>query len=161
MRLGPKLMSRNNFFRGFLFLFCAALLVSYVPSYAQAKPPLDPHHLDGSIMGRPINLTGYWLLKQGDDPSYADPKLDDSQWIVVQAGKKLTSYGLQNVDKVWYRTHVKVPAGRKDLALLMRQFAGSFDLFVNGVQVGTSGPHPVGGSAVANYDESFPIPATL
>ncbi|HEY5328737.1 MAG TPA: SpoIIE family protein phosphatase [Acidobacteriaceae bacterium] len=151
-------MVRSKFVRGCLLLAC---LAAAAPAYARdapPHPPLDPHHVDGSAIGGPIDLTSNWLLHQGDDPRYADPAFDDSKWIVVQAGKPLSSYGLKDVNQVWYRTHVRIPPGEKGLSLLMRSFGGSFQIFVNGVEVGSSGPHPTRGYAGANVDERFTVP---
>jgi sigma-B regulation protein RsbU (phosphoserine phosphatase) len=145
-------MFRSGFLRGLLLLSCFAM-----PAYA-AHPALDPHHVDGSALGAPIDLTSTWLLQQGDDPRYSDPNFDDSKWLVVTEGKSLASYGLKDVDHVWYRTHVRIPLGQKNLALMMRAFGGSFEMFVNGVRIGSSGAAPEGGSVVANPDGSFAIP---
>jgi hypothetical protein len=134
------------------FVILAVLLVAFLggarTGFARVDPPhpaVDPRHVDGSHLGGVVDLTSTWLLKQGDDPKYSAPDLDDSQWIVVKAGVPLKSYGLKDVDFVWYRTHVRVPAGAKNLALLLREFAGSEEVFVNGVKVGSSGPFPAGG----------------
>jgi hypothetical protein len=145
-------MSRSGFLRGLLLLWCFAM-----PAYA-AHPAVDPHHVDGSAVGGPIDLTSTWLLQQGDDPRYADPKFDDSKWLVISTGKALTSYGLKDVNYVWYRTHVHIPPGQKNQVLMMRAFGGSFEMFVNGVPIGSSGAAPEGGSIVANPDGSFAIP---
>jgi hypothetical protein len=141
-----------------------ALAVSLIAAPAWANvtmphPPLDPHHMDGSALGSPIDLTSTWLVQQGDDPHFADPGLDDSHWVVVKAGKKLSDYGIKDVNRVWYRTHVQIPPGQQNLSILMRYFAGSFEIFVNGIEVGSSGPHPPGGVLNGSFDRRFPIPA--
>ena len=162
-------MSRLKLLRTvWLGLGLAALWIA-TPAFASSAPPrtaatenpsIDPHHIDGSVIGRPIDLTPKWLLRQGDDPTWADPALNDSQWMVVQRGKPLSSYGLKNVNRVWYRTHVQIPPDRKDLSLLVRSLGGSFQIFVNGIEVGSSGPHPPGGYAGAYVDERFTVPDT-
>ncbi len=151
-----------------LGLSLAALWLA-TPAFASSAPPktaatenpsIDPRHIDGSAVGGPIDLTSKWLLRQGDDPSWADPALDDSRWRVVERGKPLSSYGLKNVNQVWYRTHVQIPPNKKGLSLLLRSLGGSFQIFVNGVEVGSSGPHPPGGYAGAYVDERFTVPDT-
>ena len=132
------------------------LLALCFPAHARtepAHPPVDPHHVDGSSLGVPIDLSSTWLLHHGDDPRYAGPRFDDSHWLVVKAGRSLNSYGLKNVDRVWYRTHVHIPAGARDLALLLRGFGGSEQIFVNGVEVGSSGPFPPGGELSTSQSE--------
>jgi phosphoserine phosphatase RsbU/P len=151
-------MVRSGFLRGCLLIAC---LLGTAPVYARdapSRPAIDPHHVDGSAIGAPIDLTSTWLLQQGDDPRYADPAFDDSKWLVVQAGKKLKAYGLKDVDRVWYRMHVQIRPAQKNLALMMRAFGGSFEIFVNGVPIGSSGAAPEGGSIIANPDGSFAIP---
>jgi phosphoserine phosphatase RsbU/P len=154
-------MLRSRLSPSFAFAVCLALLTA-TSAYAivpSAHPPLDPHHVDGSSLGGPIDLTSTWLMQQGDDPRYADPNFDDSHWLVVQAGKKLSSYGLKDVNRIWYRTHVQIPPGQQNLWLLLRYFSGSFEIYVNGVEMGTSGPHPPGGDLGGVLDRRFAIPA--
>ncbi|HEY0785573.1 MAG TPA: PP2C family protein-serine/threonine phosphatase [Acidobacteriaceae bacterium] len=135
-----------------------------LPAHARefdTHPPLDPHSVDGSSLGGPVDLSSTWLLQQGDDPVYAGPGLDDSHWLVVRAGRPLSSYGLKNVDVVWYRTHVHLPPHQRDLALLFERFVGSQQTYVNGVQVGSSGPYPSGGSLTASSVQQLAIPDAL
>ena len=135
-------MVRSRFVRSALLLVS---LGAAIPAYAREAPlhpAIDPHHVDGSAIGAPIDLTSNWLLHQGDDPQYADPTFDDSKWIVVQPGKTLAGYGLKNVDEVWYRTHVRIPPNQQNLSVLMRLFGGSYSIFVNGLEVGPSVPAP-------------------
>lgn len=152
-------MERFRFFRGFRLVVCLVALAGAACARSIAAPAVvDPHHVDGSAMGAPLDLSSTWLLQQGDDPRYAGPNFDDSRWRVVEANRPLKSYGLKNVDVVWYRVHVRIPPGRKDLSVLMRKFGGSYELFVNGVQVGSSGPHPSGGALNGYGDAVFKIP---
>jgi len=128
---------------------------------ATAKPAIDPHRIDGSHLGGPIDITSTWLVQPGDNPHYADPGFDDSHWTAVPTGKKLGDLGFKDVNQVWYRLHVLIPPGQQNLALLVRGFGGSFQIFVNGVEVGSSGPHAEGGDLSANFDQQFPIPTAL
>jgi hypothetical protein len=66
---------------------------------------------------------------------------------------------LNNVNWVWYRTHVKVRLGVTDLSLLVRSFGGSYQVFVNGVEVGSYGQGVPGGVGQANFDQRYAIPA--
>jgi hypothetical protein len=119
-----------------------------LPAHARVDPPhpvVDPHQVDGTAIGDVIDLTSTWLLKQGDDPSYADPKLDDSHWLVVALMRPLSSYGLNNVDTVWYRTHVKLRPDAHDLVLDLRGFPSTRQVFVNGIQIASSLDFPPGG----------------
>jgi hypothetical protein len=131
-------------------------------AHARVDPPhptVDPRHIDGSELGGPIDLSSTWLLKQGDDPGFADPKLDDRDWLAVSAARPLSTYGLKDINVVWYRTHVHLPAEAHNLAVILRFFAGSERTYANGVEIGSSGPAPQGGVAVVNTsDRLYPIP---
>ncbi len=123
-------------------LFVLALLATALPAHARVDPPhppLDPHHVDGSSIGGPIDLSSTWLVKQGDDPGYSSPRLDDSSWTVISVKKPLKSYGLKNVDTIWYRTHVQLPPNKHGLELLLRSFGGSEQFYLNGVSLGSFG----------------------
>lgn len=142
-----------------LLLMFLLALTSSVALCAQAAPqPVDPHHVDGSQMGGLLLLSRNWLVKEGDDPRNADPNLDDTQWAVLRDAKPLTTVGITHPDVVWYRQHLKIPVGRKGLTMLIRAFGGSFRLFVNGKEIGNSGPEPKGGSAIGNSDQIFDVP---
>ena len=121
-------------------------------------PPIDPHHVDGSALGGPLDLTSSWLLHQGDDPRFADPHLDDTHWLVISAGPPLQSYGLKSVDLIWYRTHAYIPPNKHNLAIELRGFFGSHQVFVNGTEVGTFGPFTGGGSNAVTRENIYRIP---
>ena len=125
-------------------------------------PPLDPHHVDGSGVGEPLDLSSTWLIKQGDDPSYSSPQLDDSSWTVISVKKPLHFYGLKNVDAIWYRMHVQLPPNRHSLELLLRSFGGSEQFYINGVLLGSFGEFAGAGKRwFDNTDILLPIPDNL
>ena len=141
------------------------LLLIAVPADARVDkphPPVDPHNVAASLANGPIDLSSTWLEMQGDDPRYADPHFDDSQWPVVSAQHRSKIFRLKGPEAVWYRSHVHVPPGSHDLALLTRWFPGTWTIYVNGIAVGNSGPPPATGD-VQSVDESvdrrFEIPA--
>ena len=147
------------------FAACLLLLLSAVPAGARVDkphPPVDPRNVTASLLNGPIDLSSTWLEMQGDDPSYADPHFDDSEWAVVSARHRSKIFKVKGPDAVWYRTHVHVPAGSRDLALLTRWFPGTWEIYVNGIKVGDSGP-PAATGDVQSVDESvdrrFDIPA--
>ena len=150
--------------RGFSFLLTllVVLAADSLPAYARVDPPhppVDPHRIDGSALGGIIDISSTWLVHQGDDPQYADPHLDDSRWMVVRADESVKMYGWKDVDFLWYRTHIRVPASAHDLALYLDQFGGSEEIFVNGVAVTSCGRIPPGGANIRNRYRDCPIPA--
>lgn len=146
----------------FLLLCVTAIVSRTIPAYARVDAPhrpVDPRSVDGSELGAPIDISSTWLLQQGDDPHYADSSLDDSRWLVAEASCfSLSTYGLKNVDLVWYRTHVHVPAHARNLAIYLDRFAGSEQIFVNGWEIGSSGPFPPGGDVIDFNTRHYPIP---
>ncbi len=136
------------------------LLLS-VPFALAQQPRLDPRHIDASHVGPPIDIGSTWLAHEGDDPGYAAPHLDDSRWVVISSSDTIRTY-LPVVDKLWYRTHVHVPEGSHDLGLLLRVFMGSYQIFVNGRQIGPAASSTEGGRYGSHiYDDVLTIPDAL
>ena len=74
-----------------------------------------------------------WLLKAGDDPAYAQPNFDDSQWMRVDPNETLRGLFPTNRPEVlWYRLHVKVAPNETGLALLEWNLSSAFEIYVNG-----------------------------
>jgi hypothetical protein len=42
---------------------------------------------DASTIDRPTDLPGTWLMKAGDDPAYAQPGFDDSNWTRMDVSR--------------------------------------------------------------------------
>ena len=92
-----------------------------------------------------------WLLRGGDDPSYARPDLDDSQWIKFDPRSPVTTIfpGIKP-EVIWYRLHVKVDASQTGLALKEQSIGRAFEVYVNGERLIGVGhvspyrPHTVG-----------------
>ena len=146
------------------FLFCLPALVFCNVSRAQtdvSHPPVDPHTIHPESLSHPLDLTSAWLIHEGDDPRFADPTFDDAHWKVVQTDRPLADYGLVHPNFVWYRTHVHIPPHTRNLAILLRYFSGSEQIFVNGVLTGPSRAFPPGGLVSTNFDLRSPIPDSL
>ncbi|WP_254059553.1 PP2C family protein-serine/threonine phosphatase [Granulicella sp. L46] len=148
-----------------LFAIFAATTAFVPPAEAQGPtyhPPIDPHNVTASSLNHPLDLTASWLVRQGDDAAYASPAFDDSQWTVIDITKPLASYGIVHPNFVWYRTHVQIASGQHNLAILFRQFAGSEEVFVNGVLTGPVTDFPAGGGRVGrNPDRRATLPDDL
>ncbi len=137
------------------------------PALAKAQvagvhhPSLDPHHIQVESLSHPVDLTSAWLIQEGDDPRFADPSLDDSHWRSIDTAHPLADYGLAHPGFLWYRVHVHIPPNSHDLAILLRGFSGSEQIFVNGVLTGPSRPFPPGGVVSTNFDLRATLPDTL
>jgi sigma-B regulation protein RsbU (phosphoserine phosphatase) len=109
------------------------------PAHAQKRverPALNPRNIDGLSMGTPVNLGSLWLAQPGDDPQWAQPGFDDRQWPVFNTSEPAVLQGMQDVNAIWYRTHVRIPAGTRHLALSLTIIGGSDEIFVNGTRIG-------------------------
>ena len=137
------------------------ILVWASSALSQSSQPLDPHHVDAGSLGGPVDLTSAFLLHAGDDPSFASPTLDDSHWLLALPSHALSSYGIEHPDLLWYRTHVHIPPSSHNLAIELRAFVGSCQIFVNGVQVAASGHMENGGDVSTGSDLVYPIPDAL
>jgi sigma-B regulation protein RsbU (phosphoserine phosphatase) len=129
-------------------------------------PPVDPHNVTASLINGPIDLSSTWLVRNGDDdPHYADPHFDDSQWPVIKSGRPFNFHQIvKDSHVVWYRTHAHVPPGTQDLTLLLRHFEGNWKIFVNGVEVTSFGPNnqdKVVQAEAGGVDRLVAIPASV
>jgi len=99
----------------------------------------DPRHVDGAEFGKRLVLGPGWLFKPGDNPAWASPTLDDSGWQTISTDKELLDYGIHDIRYGWYRAHVHLRPGTRDLAIGLERTYGSYEVFVNGVRVGGNG----------------------
>ncbi|WP_263410414.1 PP2C family protein-serine/threonine phosphatase [Terriglobus tenax] len=121
-----------------------ALLLSFTALHAQtripAPPTADPLHLTWTGMDRPLNITSFWMTNGEEDrPEFAQPGYDDSHWHAHKRGESLAAYWKRPSRVVWYRAHVEVPAGMKDLAVSINFVHGPYELYANGRRIGGAG----------------------
>ncbi|WP_162601258.1 PP2C family protein-serine/threonine phosphatase [Occallatibacter savannae] len=78
-----------------------------------------------------------WLVESGDDPAFAHPDFDDSQWQLFDASSDSLSKFFPNTrpDIVWYRLHLKVAQDQAALALLENNISSAFEIYSNGVKL--------------------------
>ena len=97
-----------------------------------------------------VPIDGEWQFHLGDDMGWASPSYDDSQWEHIQAE---SSWGAQTHPSysgfAWYRRHLDITpsrVGNVKLAILMPAIEDEYDLYWNGVEIGSQGtlpPHAV------------------
>jgi len=121
-------------------LLTAALLVALagigqgVSLYAET-PVFDATHLPA-----PSEFSAKWFVHAGDDPAYARPDFDDSQWTLFDPTTSFDKiYGKSRPSIVWYRLRVKVDPAQKNLALNEFGLAHAFEIYVNGERLITVG----------------------
>ena len=140
------LSRRSRFLLQLFVLLTAGAAVSCAEqSSAPAAPKLV---LDGLGKGT-APLDGVWQFHLGDDPSWAAPALNDSNWEQLTADEPWGAQGHANYTGfAWYRRHVTLtpaPGAAPDFALLIQRLDDAYELYWNGVLVGrcllyTSGP---------------------
>lgn len=97
-----------------------------------------------------VELASGWEFHIGDNPSWASPEFDDSQWRQIGADNTWGAQGFPSyTGYAWYRYHVAidpVAGAPKDLALLIPLIDDCYEVYWNGLLVGRNGrlpPHPV------------------
>jgi sigma-B regulation protein RsbU (phosphoserine phosphatase) len=96
--------------------------------------------LDVSNLNVPHDLDSTWLVHAGDDPAFARPDFDDSQWTAFDPHGSLSKlYGENRPPVVWYRMRVKVNPTQTGLALREVNISRAFEIYVNGERLIVSG----------------------
>jgi hypothetical protein len=97
-----------------------------------------------------VTLKDRWQFHTGDDPAWATPSLDDTQWEEITAEQPWGPQGHPDYTGfAWYRRHIVVSPGYgapSDIALLIRHVDDAYELYWNGALIGGNGtlpPHPV------------------
>ena len=157
---------------------CIALCLLAQGKFAAAQTAATNVSIGRSVIG----LTGPWRFHVGDDPRWADPNFDDSQWETISLISSTGSFdpitGWQSYvpgwtakghpgywGYAWYRLRVKVDAQPGERLAL--NVAGNVDdvyqAFVDGALLGSFGKFPTdGGHPVTYYSQPkmFQMPQT-
>ena len=112
-----------------------ALLISWL-----AAKPVSAQTFDATTLRQPTDLGVTWLVEPGDDPAYARPDFDDSQWLRVDSRQSLKGYFPSNrPNVVWYRLHVKAAPNQTGLSLEEFNLTSAFEIYVNGEKLFVNG----------------------
>jgi hypothetical protein len=125
-------------FRPLILLLFAAGCVSaaLAQTVAPAAAAADPRNFDATQFGERITLGPNWLFAPGDDPAWASPTFDDSGWKTIATGKQLLDYGIRDIPFAWYRTHIHLRPGTRNLMVGTTDIDGQYEIFANGVRIG-------------------------
>jgi sigma-B regulation protein RsbU (phosphoserine phosphatase) len=124
---------------------CASILAFLLPALAALvllvpATPARAQSFDATRLLQPTDLGVTWLVQAGDDPAFAQPGFDDSQWMRVDTNKSLKEYfPSDHPSVIWYRLHVKVAPNQTGLALAEWNLASAFEIYVNGQKLIESG----------------------
>jgi len=87
------------------------------------------------------SLDGLWRFHTGDNPAWADPNFDDSQWPLLRSDEAWAQQGYKNYGGfAWYRFTVAVPEGSKNWSIYLGPMETGYQLFVDGRLAGSFGP---------------------
>jgi serine phosphatase RsbU (regulator of sigma subunit) len=88
-------------------------------------------------------LDGSWRFHTGDDPAWAQPSFDDSNWALLRSDETFSKQGYPDYTGfAWYRFPVRIPAGLRDPALILPNFGTSYQVFADGKLIGELGGMP-------------------
>ncbi len=98
--------------------------------YANDLPPLK------------VDLSGKWKFRIGDDPKWAAPDLDESEFDTLYTPGFWERQGYPNYDGyAWYRKTFTLtpPADRQQMVLLLGKIDDLDEVYLNGVKIGATG----------------------
>jgi phosphoserine phosphatase RsbU/P len=87
------------------------------------------------------SLDGLWRFHTGDNPAWAEPNFDDSQWPLLRSDEAWGEQGYKNYGGfAWYRFTVAVPEGSRNWSIYLGPMETGYQLFVDGRLAGSFGP---------------------
>lgn len=89
------------------------------------------------------SLDGLWRFHTGDNPAWASPNFDDSQWPLLRSDEDWNLQGYKNYSGfAWYRFTLKDPTGDKPLSLLLAPILTGYRVYADGKLIGALGYLP-------------------
>jgi diguanylate cyclase (GGDEF)-like protein len=97
-----------------------------------------------------FTLNGPWQFHPGDDPAWASPTLDSSDWEQISADRSWGRQGHARLTGVaWYRCSIRLsaaPGVAQEFSLSVPNVRDAYEIYWNGSLIGRNGklpPHPV------------------
>jgi hypothetical protein len=91
-----------------------------------------------------------WRFHPGDDPHWADPGFDDSQWPLLSGHASWDSQGYKGLTGFgWYRIHVTLPPAQP--VAFAGVMCNNYEAFADGRKIGAWGP--VGPGSIPMFDQ--------
>ncbi len=123
MRRGPLAAPRLS--------VVAAILLAVVPALAQS-PPLP---ITAESIAKDVDVTDGWRYRPGDDPSWADPALDDSSWEAIETSRiprdRIPASGWTGIG--WFRVHLPVAPDATKIPLALEIYmSGAMEVYLDG-----------------------------
>jgi sigma-B regulation protein RsbU (phosphoserine phosphatase) len=128
-------------------VFAAALAGAWGVLHAQT---FDLSHPNEPVM----SIDGLWRFHPGDNPAWADPNFDDSQWPLLRSDRDWELQGYNGLSGFgWYRFAVVIPAGLDDVSITLPRINDAYEVYANGSLIGTFGKMP---PDLVSYSRSGP-----
>lgn len=87
-----------------------------------------------------ISLAGQHKFSPGDNPAYATPQYDDSDWQTINVPGSWQSQGGRAKNGLgWYRIYFTLPNHFKDIAVSLGRIGNADEVFLNGTKIGDQG----------------------
>ncbi len=106
------------------------------------------------------DLSGKWLFKKGDDPSYSKKDFNDANWREIYAPGKWEEQIGGYDGFAWYRKHITIPEiwSNKDIKLFIGSIDDSDEVYFNGERIGGGGSLPPNYKTAYNQNRLYLIP---
>ena len=117
-------------------LLLGCLLLAAIRGHAQAFQTSNPG--TGSAV-----VDGKWQFRTGDDPAWASPTFNDSNWEQLHGDE---TWGAQThpgyTGFAWYRKRIDVAGPAGNLAILIPPVDDAYEIYWNGKKIGSYGSLP-------------------
>ena len=124
-------------------------------------PGHNPRNIDATAYGQRIALGPLWLFAAGDNPAYASPSYDDSGWMILDQRRPIGDLNLKAARYGWYRAHIHLRPGSPAMMVGLYDMRGSYEVYVNGMHIGSAGDMYGLPSRDQRAMAVYPIPQTL
>jgi Stage II sporulation protein E (SpoIIE) len=140
-----------------LVLLLAPAIPAQVPTKGENQPAVFSMDKDRELL---VSLNGEWRFHPGDDPRWADPNFDDSQWPLIESTHGWSDQGYKNMSGLaWYRARVVIPEGGEPLGLYIPSAVTSYQVFADGRMIGQFGGTPPHDISYHHVPRTFQLPA--
>lgn len=121
------------------------------------------------LSAQEIKLDDQWKFSKGDNPTWASPAFDDSNWTTISSASNWENQGFPELDGFgWYRKQLALPAG---MAAAVKKYGGIMirydnaddadEFYFNGKKIGTTGSMPPSYESKYGEKRKYIVPASL
>jgi sigma-B regulation protein RsbU (phosphoserine phosphatase) len=135
-----------------IFCWLAVVCLCALPLFAQLSAPASAASGNAAGIGSPAGirgitiLDGQWRFHTGDDPQWADPAFNDSDWPMVSLSQSLAEQGFDTYTGfAWYRLKIQpqqvaqfsnLASGQPLSLVVSSNSIGQLAVYVNGAESG-------------------------